>query len=329
MTVIVDNVACQRLASLLAGFTIPAPVEESGTDGLTRAEKSHFHLLSVAICHQTQTLRGIIDGVKVRGWDYLTRKLLARIRAQEFSVLPEDWRSVTVESLTRLYEDAVYGSTLSDVSQRAALIRDLSSTMSERGWSTVDDLFTESVGAISSPNGLLSLLEAFHAFDDPVCKKSYFFLGLMRSDGVWVYTDPENLGPPVDYHEVRGHLRYGTVRILDAALKQRVMDRQPVGERDDVAIRQAVHDAIMSISRFRGLPDPMTLHYVFWNLFRSVCTRENPWCAPRADAPDISNRYAHLLTRTAAGPCCPLRSDCQSATAAVRPVEHRFSTHWY
>src|SRR6476620_4539757 len=46
-------------------------------------------------------------------------------------------------------------------------------------------------------------------------------------------------------------------------------------ESEDVAIRRAVHDAIVVTSKSPGLPDAMTLHYTFWNLFRNVCTRED------------------------------------------------------
>jgi hypothetical protein len=85
----------------------------------------------------------------------------------------------------------------------------------------------------------------------------------MRNTGLWHYIDEEQLGPPVDYHEVRGHLRLGTVTITDESLCQKLLNSLPVTPAEDVALRQSVHDAIMLLSELTGLHNPSQLHYLF------------------------------------------------------------------
>src|SRR5262249_55322919 len=149
--------------------------------------------------------------------------------------------------------------------------------------------------ATGTPN-MVSLLGTFRAYNDPVRKKAFFLLGLMRNSAGWVYADGDHLGAPVDYHEVRGHLRLGTVLVIYVRLPEKLLKRIPVEEVEDVALRAHVAEAIHSIGELAGMRDGMRLHYLFWNLFRSVCLREHPFC--RTPPPDsaLPARYIHLIS---------------------------------
>jgi len=292
----VDFDKCQRLARILASAAIPADREDLPVHGPEGAEVGNYYLLLVAICHQTQTLEGFVDDRHCRGWDYLSQKLSQAARQDREALNPNRWLSVSGESLRILFEDERHGQTLSDPEGRAELIRDLGAVMQRQGWKRLDDLYELARRRIAtgSPT-LLELLANFQAYSDPVRKKSLFLLGLMANTGQWSYVDEEELGPPVDYHEVRGHLRVGTVIIRDPALRNKLLRGEAVSETEDVAIRQAVYDAIVYLSRLPDMPAPMARHYLFWNVFRSVCRRENPYC--RAGPPDcgLPERYRHLL----------------------------------
>lgn len=50
----------------------------------------------------------------------------------------------------------------------------------------------------------------------------------MQNAGLWVFADRDKLGAPVDYHEVRGHLRIGTVQIHDEELRTRLVEGRDV-----------------------------------------------------------------------------------------------------
>ena len=101
-----------------------------------------------------------------------------------------------------------------------------------------------------------------------------------------------------------------------------------VSEREDVAIRSAVHEAIGRISKIHGRVNPMELHYLFWNVFRSVCLRDQPLCHFARDS-SLPARYVPLLNIESNEQRCPFVSICPSADLDARYVEHQFKTDWY
>lgn len=232
--VAVDPNACLRVAEVLRSHSIPEDHEDSSLAGFTADQIGNFYLLLVAISHQTsplgrKPLEGIVDGSRRLGWDYLSAKLEASARANPIVLTPPFWETVNGEDLQELFRDARLGDRLSDPEGRAKLIRDLGHKMSGNSWLSTDALYSRSGGYIERGNdGLLALLAQFCAYSDPVRKKSYFFLALMHNTGLWEYKDPAHLGAPVDYHEARGHLRIGTVRILSPELHTKLIKQLPV-----------------------------------------------------------------------------------------------------
>ena len=103
---IVDVAACQRLGRLLAARTIPKDEEESTLAGFSREEIGNFYLLLVAICHQTSPrgrppLEGTVNGVHLRGWDYLSAKLEAAARSNRELLGPTRWHGTNCAGLCR------------------------------------------------------------------------------------------------------------------------------------------------------------------------------------------------------------------------------------
>jgi hypothetical protein len=295
----------------------------------------NFYLLLVAICYQTSPrgkppLEGEVEGRHLRGWDYLSAKLEAAARDNRAVLSPAFWAHVTTEEVRQLFHDGSLGDRLSDPAGRAVLIRDLGEQMLSRSWDRAGQIYEASGGRIASgsPN-LLSLLARFRAYDDPVRKKSFFFLELMQNSGLWKYADPENLGPPIDYHEVRGHLRIGTVEILDGELFSKIRDGLEVTPEQDVCIRKAVYQALMLVSEYTGLGNPGQLHYLFWNVLRSCCTRDNPHCNACPSTCSLPDRYVPLALFSGAVRRCPFSTVCQSAGRETKLVEHTIDTDYY
>jgi hypothetical protein len=133
----------------------------------------------------------------------------------------------------------------------------------------------------------------------------------------------------VDYHEVRGHLRLGTVRVKRLELEEKLRQGVEVSADEDVAVRQAVYDAIMLISRESGLGNPSQLHYLFWNVFRTVCRRRSPQCLHIPEKTKLPERYVPLTVHPDGGRRCPFSSVCGSAETRRRYVEHVFETDLY
>lgn len=320
----VDDHMCEAIASALKQFTIPADVEDTSIEGIDASRLANFYFLLVAICHQTQSLQGIVNGTNHRGWDYLRLRLLTEVTADNELLQPKTWKQTTAASLAKLFRDDQHGDTLTDTEGRAALIRDLGLQFESQSMDSANDLYLASGGRLAGESsGLLSRVSKFRAYSDPVQKKSFFFLGLMRNSGTWEYADEMELGAPVDYHEVRGHLRMGTVRIcrdLQATLAAKGL----VSQAEDVAIRSAVGQAITRVASLTG-HSPMQLHYLFWNVFRNVCLRENPRCFSVDPSITVPPRYRQFIENGR----CPFADSCTSAGVSTSLIEHSFHTDWY
>jgi hypothetical protein len=321
--VAVDYAACARVAGWIAARDIPRDVEETALPGLSSVEIGDFYLFLVAICHQTSPLGeppllGTVNGRLRRGWDYLLGRFEQVVSADHHVLSIAVWREMTGDKLAEMFADSQFGRRLVETDRRAELVRDLATVMGRRGWHHAHDIYETSAGRVASghPN-LLELLGEFTAYRDPVRKKSFYLLSLMKNNGIWKYHDPESVGAPVDYHEVRGHLRLGTVRIRSHDLYRKIVSRQPVDEEEDLAIRNSVFEAIMEINRRSGINDPSRLHYLFWNVFRACCTRDAAHC--QACPPDcaLPERYVPLALDDDHR-ACPFRSVCDTAAEPSR-----------
>jgi hypothetical protein len=326
--------ACRELATVLTTLTIPPDREEMSLLELSPQAIGNFYLLLVAICHQTSPrdlppLEGSVNGRHLRGWDFLSAKLAAAVRADPAMLAPASWSRVSPETVRELFRDAELGERLSDPDGRALLVNDLGRGMLQSSWEHADQLYDAASGRIAGGTGLLQLLARFRAYSDPVRKKSLFYLALMRNSGLWSYADPEHLGAPIDYHEVRGHLRIGTVEIRDAALRAKLSEGREVTPEEDVSIRGAVQEALALLAENSGVRDLSRLHYMFWNVFRSCCTRESPHCDACPPTCDLPSRYVSMSSAVDGERRCPFQPACKSAGCAVKMVEHRIETDFF
>lgn len=323
----VNTDRCVDVANIIKRMALPQPKEEVPPLPFSPGQEANFWFFLVAICHQTSPinrppLAGVVDGIQRRGWDYLLHAF--RVAATNDSVLltPDRWVTFEEADCTNLF-----GSNLTEPERRAALIRDLGFVLNNRSWPTIFQAETHCHHRIADSHGegLLSLLTEFEAFTDPVQKKSVFFLALMANAGLWTYADPEMLPAPVDYHEVRGHMRIGTV-ILEPALLAQIKTVGRVTVDEDVAIRAAVRDAIAKIASDVG-DSPNTLHYFFWNLFRTYCVRSMPDCQG-ADVGKFPDVYARAV-QSIAGRACPMNSVCASANMRPAIDDPAVTTEFY
>lgn len=331
----VDHAACERVAKILRVSPVPDEREDSPLTGFSRGEIGNFYLFTVAICHQTSPigrapLQGELGGALKRGWDYLTARFEVAVHEDRKLLTPHQWRMLRGPEMAALFRDRHFGDLLTKPDERAELIRDLGDRMTANDWRFADDLFAVSGGRVGSGQGnLLGLLQQFRAYRDPIRKKSLFFLALMRNHGLWKYVDEELLGAPVDYHEVRGHLRLGTVKVDDPGLSAKLRDQREVTEEEDLAIRGAVSDAITVIFGKGLLRSPSQAHYLFWNVFRSCCTREEPHCRQCPPACPLPERYVRGAVEINGTRRCLFSSACESAHRDRRFFEHVFETDYY
>jgi hypothetical protein len=330
----VDVEACREVSELLKGQSIPEDQEETSVSGLTSNEIGNFYLLLVAICHQTSPqglppLEGSVAEHHLRGWDYLSARFKESTTANRDLLQPSHWSRMSETDVDLLFRDSVFGERLIDSHGRASLINDLGDKMLSNSWNSADDLFKLARGYIGGDLGLLTLLRRFRAYDDPVRKKSFFFLALMQNTGVWHYADPSELGPPVDYHELRGHLRIGTVRVLDPDLARRLTKGEQVSVEEDIILRQSVYDAVILISEGSGIKNPSQMHYLFWNVFRSCCTRDKPHCHSCPPTCTLPERYVPLTFIGSTTRRCPFSEVCMSSNLEPKLLEPLVKTEYY
>jgi hypothetical protein len=330
----VNREMCDRVAAIISSQTIPEDREEIPLLDIPHSYIGNFFLVLVAICHRTSSpnqkpLIGSVNGVTRRGWDYLFERFYEAVRTDLTLLTPPRWVRFSAKDIKRIFDDPIYGERLVDAEGRASLIRDLGVKMMRCGWTSAEEIFKHCNGRIATghPN-LLEVLSRFRAYSDPVRKKSLYFLSVMRNNARWRYRDDESLGPPVDYHEVRGHLRLGTVQVNDWSLLQKIREGQPVTPNEDIVLRRAVYDAIVTISERSGIRNPSQLHYLFWNVFRSVCLRKGPQCFHLDRTCDLPQRYRHL-GKYRNYERCPFAGVCRSAGVADPLPEHAFNTDYY
>ena len=247
MSVELNQERCEQIGRTLRNLGIPEPIEPWSVLGHeVDFDLATLNLILVAICHQTQTLEGIIDGKQLRGWDYLQSCLLNWAQKDQLNCSPDRLRSFTIEQLREILN---CGDQLSDIdlTARASFICDCGKVLTDKSVNSFSDIYAECDKRIDL---LLKSLTDFSAYRDPVRKKSLFLLGLNSATCGWTYRDHASLDPPVDYHEVRGHLRIGTVRIVNDQIRNAISNGKEVDTATDIAIRKRVTDAIRLIRTY-------------------------------------------------------------------------------
>jgi hypothetical protein len=324
-----------RLAELLRSSNVPSP-EESATNALAfeadDQTKANSYFAIVAICHQTtplgeRRLEGNINGVRKVGWDYLKEKFFLEVMKKPEWATPNYWRTVRPEELSQVYEDDEFGRTLNRINERTFLINDLGNQLTTYGFDSISSAFAGFNGLIGGDSGFLNFLKAFEAYKDPVMKKSLFFLSIVSAELGWVVSDPKELLSPVDYHELRGHLRIGTVSIDSEALRSKIDGGLVLSENEDVQVRRMVQKANTALSEKTGLSSS-AIHYLFWNLFRNCCVRDSraTHCTSCGDNCPLPTQYKALPTYQDR---CLFSALCESAKAERKVLEPPYMGHYY
>jgi hypothetical protein len=319
----VDDAVCAEIAALLRNHDFPAEPEPSHFCPFPAKQTANLLFALVAISHQISGLWGGINRFAQSGWDYMLPRFTQEALKEPTLLFPKKWSIITTHEVCHFFRGSNFGETPRNPDSRAELLRDAGRRMQEMRWQSVFEIYQLCKGRIASgePN-LLNELSKFKAYSDPVQSKSFRFLSLMKSSGLWSFADDGMLGPSVDHHEVRGHLRLGTVRIINESIRERIFARKLLTCEEDVAIRHTVVDAIERIAQLAGTSQ-RKLHYLFWNLFSSICESEFPKCsvASRYDVPEVFSAFV------ASG--CPFTGVCANAGSRNLIPQHIANTEFY
>lgn len=333
--VIVDVAKVQAISEIVSRFGVPQEAE-SGTHGFawphSVSELANAYLAIVAICHQTspigeRQLQGRINDVNKGGWDYLKEKFLTAASAEPSLLRPDTWAAMTPTRLSELYLDEVAGVTLNRVNERAYLLNDLGRWMVTTGVASIDHEFERRGRRFLGAEGLLAALASAAAYSDPVQKKSLFFASLAVMETKWEAVDFNSLRSPVDYHELRGHLRIGTVKIADRDLAAKVSGALPVTSDEDADIRAAVQRANDEIAE-RSSQSSSRIHYLMWNVFRQCCPRPSTKTHCERCSPDCGLPPQYKAMPGYSGRCV-FATQCESAGLPNKVSEPPYIGHCY
>lgn len=323
------------LVGILRGLNIPREIENPPNfvpPKIHSRELANIYLFLVAICHQTSSLgekrlQGKIAGKTRAGWDYLKEKLFQEIVSQSDLISPTSWESLTPERLSNLYQDREVGLTLNRINERTFLINDLGKRLIVDGFEYIDMAFDKAAKTLQGSGGFLNYLAGFLAYSDPLRKKSYFFLSLVGNECGWKPRDAEAILSPVDYHEVRGHLRIGTAKILDKNLERKIRLGLVITETEDFQLRSCIQEIMGQISSETGLTNSQ-LHYYFWNVFRNCCPRnpQDTHCTACPSTCGLPHAYRKASLHEDR---CTFSDICNSAGKETKVMDPPYIGHYY
>jgi hypothetical protein len=240
--------------------------------------RDDFLFILIAICHDTKSLKGFIQGQLTKGWDYLLWKMYNHAVTH-----PEDFSRTklqlwTTSKLQEILSDdgASQTSSIAHPRGRIDLLHDIGVQLKKLGGS-VRDLYQQSQGLLQGKTGLYTLFQRFKAYQDPLMKKSTVFLKFASQELRWKINDPDTLVMPIDYHNQRIALRYGLID-LPPSISNLLLKQKPVSEKIDLEIRSACQKAyhhVIKESQF----SIFAIDTFLWNLGRNCCPHDSkPHC---------------------------------------------------
>lgn len=325
----------ERVIEVLNSASIPTEKEWSNSTrpaSLSANTLADAYLAIVAICHQTspigeRRLGGYVGGKLRWGWDYLKEQFLSEVCTDPSWATPEKWESLTPDELATLYDDINYGRTLNRVSERSYLLNDLGRMMLSQDLHSAIDAFEACKHRLGGSKGFLEWLARSIAYSDPLRKKSYFFVSLANNECSWSPSDIDELLSPVDYHELRGHLRLGTVIVTDQSLSRKLKLGLTITEEEDNELRSVVQEANLVLARESGATNS-AIHYLLWNVFRNCCARgsEETHCGKCTEQCQLPKEYREVSTYQDR---CWFSSVCSSRNADSKIIDPPYLGHFY
>jgi hypothetical protein len=325
-----DLARCRAVAGFLRRIPLPKRLVRQDLFCCDRRLVGNFNALLVAICHQTQSIWGEVGGRRRRGWDYLEARLDRHCQDAPQFLEIERWRTLSTEELNEALAPLPMKPSLADIDARTELIRDLGGRMLGAGYASLEELCGDMGGRCRGERSIISFLKTTQAYSDPNEKKARLLIGLLRDAHGWEFKDAHELGAPVDYHEIRGHLRVGTVIIADSDLNAKIGTGNVTSDEDNL-VRAAIGDAISAIAADLPNHDPLQVHYILWNLFRAICRREVPACCSGGTISmnELDPAYMESFAGSNIDNLCGFSSFCQSFNTRLFPAEYKYTGSYY
>jgi hypothetical protein len=216
----------------------------------------NYVFFMVAIDHRT----GFDVDFKYRGSDLLF--YLARKKQKEDSEFftAKNLVNVTAEDLKKIF--CFRGRTVWDVEERALLLRDCAEKLLHDYDGDFVNLLKKSEFEV---NRIVERLRFFRAYEDPLMKKSFLLLKILKRGGYGIKGD---LIIPVDSVLVRVAISSGILKV-DEEIQRKIDNNVMLNEDETERLRRETLEAFMKVANLADT-DPDILDDILWNYGRVI-----------------------------------------------------------
>ena len=219
--------------------------------------ETHFIFFMTAIDHNTHAglarYEAIIDGRLLHGSDLLYARAIAAAAADPDRFTPARMPHVSASDLAVVFTTPE-GRAPVGLEERATLLKNAAVVLTEHYGADVRNLFESAGGYIRRPDGkgLQDRLAKFLAYEDPIGKKTFLLIKLLRRRGRLAVSDPENILVPVDHVVFTLALRSGLVVAAPWVLRE-ILSGQCLSEDIVHALRQETLLAYRMVAEYARL----------------------------------------------------------------------------
>ncbi len=217
-----------------------------------------------------QPMIATVDGVARKGSDYLFYCFQRALNADPEIFFPHRLVDMSIPELDRLFHDDTGRNPLPMWDEHAELIRAYARWFVEHN-QTPADLLALANAAERPLQTFLELVGQVPGYaEDPLRKKLMLLAVILenRPERFLRVSDPESGVPIIDYHLQRSALRTGLVEVQDPILREKLVDRRNVSEREEEAVRTATYTAIADLVQRSGLSVAAIDYFFFTNRTR-------------------------------------------------------------
>lgn len=226
----------------------------------------------VAIDHRTHPLpkrfEGVIGEKFYRGSDLLFA-LARKAQKGEFDLFTaKRMVKVAEEDIARIF--SIGDVTIKNPAERAMLLRDCARKLIDHHAADIKNLLMVSEGYLIRQDemGVLQQLKKFKAYKDPLMKKSFLLVKILRRQGYLQPVDIENLSFPVDNILIEVAIRGGLLKIPER-LEDKISKGIQLSADETESLRKATREVFEIVSRESRVP-PDVLDDLIWNFGREM-----------------------------------------------------------
>jgi ribokinase len=221
-----------------------------------------------------------LDGRSLKGSDYLFAAYRRMIDRDGGFCTPDRQAALTADELAAVLRADDGSNPMPAFDLHVQLAQAYGRDMQALGWTP--RAIVDRANASTHPRWtFLSLLDHVGGYkEDPLRKKAMLLALILeqRPEKFLRPTPGEDEPPVIDYHLMRSCLRTGLIDVIDADLRQRLIEREELSGAEEWAVRFAAYQAIQQVQSLSGR-SMGAVDWFFFNARRRCPEMTEPECA--------------------------------------------------